>query len=95
MTWVNFADTDRAVTWDAPTLAIIGHGYEGNAGSYPNADWDNTAASPGAAITTYADDYSARKYVDPEPTWGAWGSEETLPGAAGLSPGMFSLLEGG
>jgi hypothetical protein len=35
------------------------------------ADWNNTAS------WQQFDDFRVRKYVDPEPTWGTWGSEET------------------
>ncbi|GAI35706.1 unnamed protein product, partial [marine sediment metagenome] len=69
--------TARPVTWDAPTLIIIGHGYEESAGSYPNADWDNSAA-PSTELESYANEYIIRKYVLPEPTHGDWGAEEAV-----------------
>jgi len=75
-TWINIASYSREVTWDSPTLVIIGHGMEQKSTAYPNPDQDNTGTF-GESVITWADEYIVRKFVSPEPTHGAWGSEET------------------
>ena len=76
ITWTHIGSTDRAPTWDTPDIAIVGAGYERDPGSGPNPDWDNSGVA-GASSNVYADDYFVRNYVEPEPSHGAWGSEET------------------
>ena len=43
----------------------------------------------GSTSLRYQDNYFWRKYIDPEPTWGTWGSEETPPAGAGRSFGYI------
>lgn len=74
--WDNPVVWTRQATWTTPSLIIIGHGHEYKIGNAENADWDNNGTI-GESVVTWADDYSIRKFVDPEPTDGAWGSEET------------------
>jgi len=75
-TWSNIASYSREVTWDYPTLVIIGHGHEHKVGNAENPDWDNNGTF-GELVVTWADEYIVRKFVSPEPTHGVWGSEET------------------
>jgi hypothetical protein len=77
-TWSTVATITRPSSWSGnPSLIIVGKGYAGNEGSYPNADLDNNNTSAGNVGTHYADDILVRKYVDPEPSHGSWGSEES------------------
>jgi len=77
-TWICIHSMSRPATWDAPSLVIIGHGFEWKASSYSNPDWDNSYASPGSAVDTYADKYFVRRYIEPEPSHGPWGAEESV-----------------
>jgi hypothetical protein len=77
-TWDNVVVWTRQATWTTPSLIIIGHGHEYKVGNAENADWDNNGTI-GESVVTWADDYLVRKFVDPEPRQGVWGSEELPP----------------
>jgi len=76
--WTNFATINRPASWNGnPSLIIVGKGLAVSAVSYPNADLDNSYATAADSTTFYVDDVFVRKFTDPEPTHGSWGSEET------------------
>jgi len=80
-TWTLLASITRDTGWtiDASSRVILGSGFEDS--SHTNPDWDNDYASPVSGTCEYHFDYVfVRKYVDPEPTHGAWGSEERRVG---------------
>jgi hypothetical protein len=75
--WTIVATVTRPSSWSGnPTLIIVGKGYAKDSSSYPNPDLDNSYTTAGSSGTHYADDVFVRKYVDPEPSHGSWGSEE-------------------
>ncbi len=82
----------------APTLIIVGKGYENPNDIYPNLDWDNNYATAGPQYTNYADDIFVRKFVEEEPVQGSWSAEETPTtplGWGGIDSWMTLIIIGG
>jgi len=92
LSWTTLTSITRPTSWAGnPALVIVGKG-DSDAPDYPNPDLDNSYSSTGSEGTHYADDVFVRKFVDPEPAHGSWGSEETGVVKKSIGDGLTFVL---
>ncbi|NTW31414.1 MAG: DUF2341 domain-containing protein [Bacteroidetes bacterium] len=63
--------------WIKNDISILNNGNMSTNSSAQNLAWLYNALSAGN--DTYIDNFIVRNWVATEPTWGSWGSEETIP----------------